>query len=793
MAEQTIKKVAVLGAGVMGSGIAAHVANAGIPVLLLDIVPPNLTEAEKGQRSARNRFSAGSLEKALKQKPAPFFHARNAELVEIGNFDDDLARIAECDWVVEVVKEDLAVKKALFEKIDKVRKPGTLITSNTSGIPLAKLIEGRSQDFRKNFFITHFFNPVRYMKLLELVTGGETDQNAVKAFHHFGEERLGKGVVYGKDTPNFVANRIGIFGMMYAIHEMMRQGLSIEEVDAIVGPPLGRPKSAAFRTADIVGLDTFAHVARNCYDLLPNDPQRDVFKIPEFIDKLIAANKLGDKTKGGFYEKTKDGLVALDWKSGTWKPQEKVRIDSLGVAKNTEELDARMKVVVNASDKAGKYAWPVMAQTLVYSANRLGEIADDVRAIDQGMQWGFNWEKGPFQSWDAIGVPESVERMKKDGIQGPAWVTEMLATGCKSFYKSEGGKDFYYDPKKKGYIAISEKPRELRYAALKADKKRVVKDNYGASLVDLGDSVLGLEFHTKMNALDADIISLLNDGIDEAEKNWKALVVANDGEHFSAGANLMLVFLESQNKNWDGLKTMVKGLQSAAMRMRQSNIPVVTAPFGMALGGGCEVAMAADAMRAHGELYMGLVEVGVGLIPAGSGTKELLCRTLERIPDGMDVDLLPWVGRAFEAIALAKVSTSAEEAKSIGFLNARDGITMHRDHLLHDAKHTALGLANAGYRKPPLRKVKAMGRSGFAALKTMVINLVEAGRASEHDAKIAIHVARILTGGDVAPGSLVTEQHLLDLECEAFLSLCGEEKSLARIQAMLTTGKPLRN
>jgi 3-hydroxyacyl-CoA dehydrogenase len=790
---ETFRKVAVLGAGVMGSGIAAHVANAGIPVLLLDIVPPNIAEADKNKKAARNAFASGSLEKALKQKPAPFFHARNAELIEVGNLEDDLARIAECDWVVEVVKEDLGVKKALFEKIDKVRKPGTLVTSNTSGIPLAKLIEGRSDDFRKNFFITHFFNPVRYMKLLELVTGPETDQHAVTKFHTFGEEKLGKGIVYGKDTPNFVANRIGIFAMMFSIHEMMRQGLTIEEVDAIVGTPLGRPRSAAFRTADIVGLDTFVHVAQNCYDLLPNDTQRDTFKIPEFLQKLIASGKLGDKTKGGFYEKTKDGLTALDWKSGTWKPQEKIRIDSLGAAKNTEDLSARMKLVVNADDKAGKFAWPVMAQTLIYSAERLGEIADDVRAIDQGMQWGFNWEMGPFQSWDAIGVAESVERMKKDGLKVPGWVSEMLGRGIKSFYKTEGGKAFFYDQKKQAYAEIAQKPRELKYATLKADKKKIVKENDGASLVDLGDGVLGLEFHTKMNALDADIIGLMNDGLDEAEKNWKALVVANDGDNFSAGANLMLIFLEAQQKNWDGIRNMVKGLQASAMRMRQSNIPVVAAPFQMALGGGGEVAMAADAIRAHGELYMGLVEVGVGLIPAGSGTKELLFRTVERIPEGLDVDLLPYVGKAFEAIAMAKVSMSAEEARSIGFLNQRDGISMHRDHLLHDAKQTALGLANAGYRRPSPRKVKVLGRPGYAALKTMVNNLVDTGRASEHDGKIAGHVANILTGGSAAPGSFVTEQHILDLECEAFLSLVGEEKSIARIQAMLSTGKPLRN
>jgi len=793
MAPQPIQKVAVLGAGVMGSGIAAHVANAGISVLLLDMVPPNLTDIEKKDRTARNRFAASGLDKALKSKPASFTHPRGAELVEVGNFDDDLARIAECDWVVEVVKEDLAVKKALFEKVDKVRRKGAMITSNTSGLPLAQLIEGRSDDFKQCFFITHFFNPVRYMKLLELVTGPLTSADLVKQFHAFGERRLGKGIVYGKDTPNFVANRIGTFSMLYSIHEMMRQGLSIEEVDAIVGPPMGRPKSAAFRTADIVGLDTFAHVAQNCYELLPNDPQRDVFKLPEFVQKLVAAGKLGDKTKGGFYEKKKDGIFALDWKTGEWKPAQKVRIDSLGVAKNTDDDAARLKLVVNADDKAGKFAWPVLAQSLAYSANLLGEIADNVRSMDQAMQWGFNWDLGPFESWDAIGVKEGAERMKKDGIELPAWVDEMIAGGNQTFYKRENGALFFYDPRKKGYSPAATSPRELEYAVLKADKSHIVKDNMGATLVDLGDGVLGLEFHTKMNALDADIIGLMSEAVEEAEKNWKALVIGNDGENFSAGANLMLIFLEAQNKNWEGLRAMVKGLQQAAMRLRYSDIPVVTAPFGLALGGGCEVSMAGDAMRANSERYMGLVEVGVGLIPAGSGTKELLCRTLERIPEGLDVDLLPYVGKVFEAIAMAKVSMSAEDARSIGFLRQADQVTMNRAHLLSDAKATAIGLADAGYRRPTPRKVKALGKTGFASLKVMVTNLVDGGRASEHDAKIAQQVARILTGGDVPGGSMVTEQHLLDLECEAFLSLAGEEKSQARIQAMLTTGKPLRN
>lgn len=786
---ESIRKVAVLGAGVMGSGIAAHCANAGIPVLLLDIVPPNLSEEEKKSRSNRNRFAAGALEKAMKQRPAPFVHPRRAELIEVGNFDDDLARIAECDWVVEVVKEDMAVKRALFEKVDKVRKPGTLIASNTSGLSLAGMTEGRSADFKKNFFVTHFFNPVRYMRLLEIVAAPETDMARFHSFAAWAEQRLGKGIVYGKDTPNFIGNRIGMFAIMFTINEMVRQGLTLEEVDAIVGQPLGRPKSAAFRTADIVGLDTFMHVAQNCYDNLPKDPWRDAFKIPEFVQKLVKAGKLGDKTGGGFYQKTKEGIVSLDYTTGEYRPQQKVRIDSLGAARKVEDLGEKMRIVVNADDKAGKFAWPVMAQTLAYAAYHLNGISDDLRNVDKAMQWGFNWEMGPFETWDALGVKETVARMKKDNIAVPAWVDEMLASGRTSFYQD--GK--MWQPKKKAAEAPPAQPKAMLFNVLKSQPKKIVEENLGASLVDLGDDILAVEFHTKMNTLDADIVGMLNRGVELAEKNYRGLVIGNDGENFSAGANLLFIFMEAQNKNWESLRTAVSELQKAAMRLRYSDIPVVSAPFNLTLGGGAEVAMAADAIRASSELYMGLVEAGVGVIPAGSGSKELLFRTMEKIPDGMDVDLTVWTGKVFEAIAMAKVATSAEEARAIGFLRSSDQVSMNRDFLLYEAKQTALGLANAGYSRPAPRKVKVGGRTVYAALKTMVINLVDAGRASPHDGKIALQLARILTGGDVAYGTLVDEWQILKLEEEAFLSLAGEEKSQARMQAMLETGKPLRN
>ncbi len=787
--KERIQKVAVLGAGVMGSGIAAHCANAGIPVLLLDIVPPDAGNDKK----LRNKFAATALEKAMKQKPAPFFSAARQALVQVGNLEDDLQKIADCDWVVEVVKEDMKVKKALFEKVDKVRKPGTLVSSNTSGLSLHEMGKGRSDDFRKHFFVSHFFNPVRYMHLLELVAGPETEKQALDAFADFGERRLGKGIVWGKDTPNFVANRIGTYSMLFAIHEMMRQGLTISEVDAICGPPLGRPKSAAFRTADIVGLDTFVHVADNCFESLPKDPERDVFKIPEFLTKLVKEGKLGDKTGSGFYQKTKDGILALDWKTGEMKPQEKVRIDSLGVAKNTDDVAQRVKLVVNADDKAGKFAWPVTAHTLAYAAWRLGEIADDVKSIDDAMRWGFNWDMGPFETWDALGVKETVEHMKKDNIALPEWVDAMLKSGKTSFYTHSEGKTEIYSAAKKAMQPAPSNPRKLTFKALKEQKKRIVDENLGAALVDLGDGCLALEFHTKMNTIDADIIGFMTKAVDEAEKNYRALVIANDGENFSAGANLMLIYMLAQQKDWENLSGAVKGLQNGAMRLRYSDIPVVAAPFGLALGGGCETAMAADAMRANSELYMGLVEAGAGVIPSGSGTKELLFRTMERVPESIEIDYVTWTGKVFETIAMAKVSTSADEARTLGFLRPQDVVSMNREYLLYEAKATALGLADAGYTRPSPRRVRVGGRSTEAALKAMVGNLVESKRATEHDGKIATKLAHILSGGDVAPGTWVTEQEILALEEEAFLSLAGEEKSQARMQALVMTGKPLRN
>jgi len=789
---ETIQKVCVLGSGVMGSGIATHLANAGIPVLLLDIVPPGLSEQEKNNKQAKCLFAATALEKATKQKPAALTHPKNIELIEIGNFDDDLKRIADCDWIIEVVKEDINIKKALFEKIDTLRKPGTLVTSNTSGLSLAAMTEGRSLDFKKHFFITHFFNPVRYMRLLELVVGEQTSQDVVKNFHDFAERRLGKGLVYGKDTPNFVANRIGVFAMMFTMHEMVKQGLSIDAVDSIVGTPLGRPASAAFRTADLVGLDTLLHVASTCF-LNKKDKAADIFKAPDFVEKLVGMGKLGDKSGGGFYQKTKEGIQTLDYKTMTYVPQQKLKEDTLKIAKNTDDIKERIKLVTFAQDKVGQLAWPIMAHTLAYSAWRLGEIADDIRNIDLGMQWGFNWQLGPFQSWDALGVTESVERMKKDNIAIPEWVSEMLSLGFKSFYKTEAGVESYYDPRHKKYVEVKKTKREQTYSAIKANAKNIVQDNMGATLVDLGDGCLGLEFHTKMNTLDADVIGMLNQAIEEAEKNFRALVIANDGEHFSAGANLMLVLMAAQNKDWNALHTMVQGMQNALMRMRHSDIPVVAAPFNYTFGGGCEVAMAADAIRAHSELYMGLVELGAGVIPAGTGTKELLFRTMEKIPEDMNVDLLPYTARVFETIATAKVSTSAEEARTLGFLQNTDKIAMNRAHLLFEAKATALGMAEAGYTRPKPRKIKVAGTAGLASLKALIYNMVESGKATAHEGKMATHLAQILCGGQVSYGTVVTEQALLDLEREAFVSLCGEEKSQQRMVSLLTTNKPLRN
>ena len=794
-----IRKVAVLGAGVMGSGIAGHLANAGIPSLLLDIVPPKVAEGDvTGTRAFRDRFAANALVTLGKAKPAPLFSARALGMISVGNFEDDFARIAECDWVVEVVKEDMKVKQAIFEKVEKHIRPGTLVSSNTSGLSIKGMTEGRSAAFKKNFLVTHFFNPVRYMRLLEIVAGEETDPEAVRALAKFGEEVLGKGIVYGKDTTNFIANRIGTYGMMRILNGMEQAELSIEEVDKIFGPPMGRAKSAVFRTADIVGLDTFAHVAKNCYDTLTQDEERETFKLPPYVDAMIKAGALGEKTGAGFYKKVKGAegseIQVLDLKTQAYRPQNKVRFESLGAAKEIENVSERIATVLNGTDKAAKFAERVTLETLAYASRRIPEISDDYVNIDRAMRWGFAWDVGPFETWDAYGVAKGLAKMKELGIKPGKWVEEMVAAGREKFYSvdSKTGADTYWEIKNKKVVPVDENKKVIRVEYLRRGNKQIAH-NDSAALWDLGDGCTLLEFHSKMNSVDDDIVKMMDQALDETEKNHKALVIGNDGANFSAGANIMALLMAIRSDEWDVVRKLVGGFQKANQRMRYSPVPVVSAPFNLALGGGAEVTMGANAVQASAELYMGLVEVGVGLIPGGGGNLMLLRNLYGPFAQDKDFDALPFLKKCFLAIGTAKVATSAEEAAEMGFLGREYGLSLNRDLLLSDAKGRALGMANAGFRPPRPTMFRLPGRSGAATIDMMLYDMQLNQQISAHDRMIGQKLASVLTGGDTSANGLVSEDRLLELELEAFLSLCGEEKSQARIEHMLMQGKPLRN
>ena len=788
-----IRKVAVLGAGVMGSGIAAHLANSGVRALLLDIVPPKANPGEDTSTKAfRNKFAVGALANMRKQKPSPIVSEQVFANIEVGNFDDDLPRIAECEWVVEVVKEDLAVKQALFERVEKHARPGTIISSNTSGMSIVGMTQGRGADFKKNFLVTHFFNPVRYMKLLELVAGAETDPEVLKTLHRFGEEVLGKGIVYGKDTTNFIANRIGTYGMMKTIAGMDAAELTVEEVDKIFGPPMGRPKSAVFRTTDIVGLDTFVHVAKNCYDTLTQDEEREAFRMPEFILDMVKKGMLGDKSGGGFYKKQGKDILVLDLKSMAYRAQNKVRFESLGAAKEVEAVRERVAVVLNGQDKAAKFAERISLDVMAYTSRRIPEIADDLVNVDRAMRWGYAWDLGPFQSWDAYGVKKGVERMKELGLKPAAWVEEMLAAGRTSFYGVEGGKDTYWDIPTKSVKVVPENARTQRVEYLKRGNKKIA-GNDSATLWDMGDGATLLEFHSKMNSLDDQIIELLGTALDETEKNFKGLVIGNDGANFSAGANIVALLWAAKSGEFETIRGQVRTLQATLQRMRYSPVPVVTAPFNLTLGGGAEVTMSGNAIQASAELYMGLVEVGVGLIPGGGGNLQLLRNVFGPYAAEKDFDALPFLKKVFLTIGTAKVATSAEETRELGFLSQQDGITSNRDFLLSDAKARVLGMANAGFKPPRPTRFRLPGASGAATIDMMLYDMELNGQVSAHDRKIAQKLARVLTGGDTSPSVLITEERLLELEAEAFLSLCGEEKTQDRLQHMIEKGKPLRN
>jgi len=799
-----ITKAAVLGAGTMGAGIAAHLANAGIPTLLLDMAPRELTPEEEAKgltlesQKVRNRIVASLFEAAKKLKPAPFMNGENAKLISLGNFTDDMPRLKDCDFVIEAVVENLEIKHKVFADVEKHRKPGSIIASNTSGIPIKSIAEPFSDDFKSHFVGVHFFNPPRYMKLVELIPTEWTNGEMACMTSGFLNQRLGKGVVPAKDRPNFIANRVGTFGMMATVHEMIAMGFTPTEIDQVTGKAIGHASSATFRTSDLVGLDVLVHVNKNLYPAIPDDEDREAFQIPDVIEQMLEKKLLGDKTKGGFFKKSNDAdgkrvILELDLKSFEYKPQEKTKFPSIEAAKGIEDLPNRVKTLVWGDGRVGEFLWKTSSRLSRYAANRVPEIADTIVEVDNALKWGFGWEIGVFEAWDAMGVRESVERMKKEGQAVPANVEKMLESGADTFYKTENGARSYYDLVNGGYKAMPEQPGVIVLKSLK-DRTGVIKSNPGASLIDLGDGVACLEFHSKMNSIGGDTVQMMNFALDEVEKNFKGLVVGNQGGNFSAGANLMMLLLAAQEEEWDDINMMVAGLQKSIMRLRYSPKPVVTAPYGLTLGGGCEIAMHGDRMRAAAETYMGQVEVGVGLIPAGCGTKEMTMRAMDAAAKVPDADPLAFLKKTFELLGMGKVATSAQEARSFGFLRDVDSISMNGDRLIADAKQEVLNLDASGYVQPVQRTdILALGEAGQSAMKLALHMMSRGGFISDHDALIGKKLANVMSGGNLNHTSYVSEQYLIDLEREAFLSLCGERKTQERIAAMLKTGKPLRN
>ena len=809
--EKKIKKAGVIGAGVMGATIAAQLANVGIETFLLDIVPPELTDDDKKKgltkesKAFRDKFGQNGLNIALKSKPASFYIPENAKLIATGNLEDNLEWLSDVDWIIEVVVERLDIKKSVFEKIETVLKPGTIITSNTSGISAKAMCEDRTENFRKHFAITHFFNPPRYMKLLEIVPNPDTLPEVIETVADICEKVLGKGVVYAKDTSNFVANRIGTYNMFSVINAMVDMGLTVEAVDKLTGPVIGNAKSASFRTADLVGLDTLLHVADNVYEGCPDDEKKEVFKPPDFINQMVKKKLLGEKTRQGFYKKTKDSkgkkvILSLDCNTLEYSPQEKVNLGSLEAAKNVSGTPQKMKSLYYAKDLAGKFTFGHISEMFIYAANRIPEIADDIVNIDNALKWGFGRKMGPFETWDAVGISKSVAKMKEAGYEIPSWVQELLDSGKESFYKKEAGVLYYYDIPSKDYKEVPVKPGIILLPSLKDREKRVA-GNAGASLIDIGDGVACLEFHSKMNAIGEDIISMIVQSADIVSRDFEGLVIANHGTNFSVGANLAMVLFLAQDEEWDDLDWAIKVLQDALMKLKYLDKPVVAAPAGMALGGGCEICLASDRVRFAAETYMGLVEVGVGVIPAGGGCKELLIRNTEHLFEVQkggvypkQIEFMPFVARAFETIAMAKVSTSGPEAVKLGYLRPTDKLTVNRDYLIEDAKKTVLAINLEGYTPlRPLEEIRVAGENTFAMMKLALWTMHEQGFALDHDVTVGTKVAYVLCGGNVLENTKVSEQYLLDLEREAFLSLCGEPKTQARIQHTLTTGKPLRN
>jgi len=797
-----IKKVAIVGSGIMGSGIACHFANIGVEVLLLDIIPRELNDKEKAKGLSlkdsvvRNRLVNEALKTSLKSKPSPIYSQKFADRIETGNIEDDLHKIKEVDWIMEVVVERLDIKQQVFEKIEKYRTPGTLITSNTSGIPIKFMNEGRSEDFQKHFAVTHFFNPPRYLKLFEVVPGPKCIQEVTDFLMMYGDKFLGKTSVLAKDTPAFIGNRIGIFGIMSLFHVVKEMGLTIEEVDKLTGPVIGRPKSATFRTIDVVGLDTLVHTANGVKDNCPNDEMRDQFVIPDYVNTMMENKWLGSKTKQGFYKMTKNAngkreILSLDLNTLEYRAKKSAKFETLELTKSIDNVADRFKVLVAGKDKAGEFYRKSFAAMFAYVQNRIPEISDELYRIDDGLRAGFGWEHGPFQIWDAIGVAKGVEIMKAEGKEPAGWVTEMLAKGETSFYSVKEGATFYYDIPAKSHV---KKPGQDSFIILDNIRKtNEVWKNSGAVIEDIGDGILNLEFQSKMNTIGADVLTAINKAIDLAETNYQGLVVGNQAANFSVGANIGMIFMMAVEQEYDELNYAIKYFQDTMMRMRYSSIPTIAAPHGMALGGGCEISLHADKVVAAAETYMGLVEFGVGVIPGGGGSKEMALRASDLFQKG-DVQLNV-LQEHFLTIGMAKVATSAYEAFDIGLLQkGKDVVVVNKERQIAQAKQHALLMAESGYTQPAARKdVLVLGKQALGMFLVGTDSMEASHYISEHDKKIANKLAYVMAGGDLSEPTKVTEQYLLDIEREAFLSLTTERKTLERIQHMLKTGKPLRN
>ncbi len=798
-----IRQAAVIGSGIMGGGIAALLAGAGVKVLLLDIVPFDLKEEEKKDPAARNRIVKAGLDAALASSPSLFFNKKDAGRITIGNLEDDIDKLAGCDWIVEVVVERLDIKRSLFEKVAKVRKPGCIVTTNTSGIPLKDITDGFPEEFRQHFMGTHFFNPVRYMHLLELIPGQETLPEVLDFISKFGEKNLGKGIVWAKDTPNFVGNRIGIQGISAAMRFMLEDGLTVPEVDAIFGPAMGRPKTAIFKTTDLVGLDIMMHVAKNSYDLCKDDEQRDIMQLPGFVEKMAEKNLLGNKTRAGFYKteltpEWKKIRKVLNLDTLEYEDLERPSFPCLDAARKAGTLAEKINIVLRADDKAGKFAWRVAANSFQYAANRIPEIADTVVEIDNAMKWGYNFEMGPFELWDAYGVAEAVERMTEDGLEIPANVKAMLDAGHTCFYKLENGVRYFYDFAAAGYKPVPVPDSLVSIAAAKGNNKTVAK-NASASLVDIGDGVFCLEFHTKMNAINEQIVDFIGESLGYVDKNGVGLVIGNEAGGmpgaFSAGADLGFISKLCHDKKYAEIDAFLKKAQDGIQASRYAPFPVVAAPYGMTLGGGCETCLGADRIVAHAELYMGLVEIGVGLLPAGGGTMNLWKKHVNALPGktAKDVDLAKIFVAAFMKIGMAAVSMSAAQAVGNGFLGQSDRIVFNRDTLVGEAKKEVLRMVDDGYAPPMKQPLKVMGDAGQGMVNAEIYNMRNGNFMSDHDAFLAKRIAFVMSGGDVNVGSEISEDTMLKLEREAFVDFCKEEKTIARIDHMLKTGKPLRN